>query len=458
MVGRSAVGLSVVHGARVRATRMEVTLPHMYVPRPYQMPIWKAFDEGYKRMVLVMHRRSGKDLTCFNILARATQQRVGVYYYIFPSYAQGKKVIWDGINKDGIRFLNYLPRDLWESSNQTEMKIRLKNGSLFQIVGSDNIDSIVGTNPVGVVFSEMALQDPRAWDFIRPILAENGGWAIFNSTPRGRHNYFYKPLWTNTVENKRWWGCKLGIDDTESVTAEEVDEERKAGMEEELIQQEFYCDFSGGMQGSYYVNKMTEAEKDGRVLDIGYEPDLPVDTWWDLGMGDSNVIIFVQNHFNQIRIIDYYETQGEGFEYYAKYLMEKPYIYRDHIGPHDLAVRELGTGRSRIEQALRYGINFKIVRKLPIDEGINAVRAMLPNCYFDQKKCEHLIDAMMAYRKEWDPKNRTYKERPHHDWASHACDAMRTGAVGRRSAKLPNDRKRYDDKRRSTGPRTWMSA
>ena len=434
---------------------MDIDLPFRYEPRPYQLPVWRALDDGFKRLVLVWHRRSGKDLTCFNILARATQMRVGTYFYVFPSYAQGKKVIWDGTDKEGLRFLSYLPRDLWESSNQTEMKIRLKNGSLFQIIGSDNIDSIVGTNPIGVVFSETAIADPQAWDFLRPILAENDGWALFNSTPRGRHNHFHK-LYKTAQSNKKWWSSLLTVEDTGAVTLDQIQEERDSGMSEELIQQEFYCDFSGGMQGAYYVRNMEDAEKDGRILDIDYDPSLPVDTWWDLGMGDSTVIVFVQPHFTQNRIIDCHEASGEGLAYYAKMLSQKPYVYRDHIGPHDLSVRELGTGKSRFEIAAGLGIRFKIAKKLPLDDGINAVRAMLSSCYFDRKKCAYLIDALMAYRKEWDPKNRTYKNRPNHDWSSHYCDAIRSGAVGRRSAKVKQERQRYDI-RRTFDKTSWMS-
>ena len=383
---------------------------------------------------------------------------MGTYYYVFPTFAQGKRVIWDGMDGDGFRFLNHFPRELWSGTpNSTEMKLKLKNGSVFQIVGSDNIDRIVGTNPIGVVFSEFALQDPRAWQFIRPILAENGGWAIFNSTPRGRYNHFYADAYRIAERSDNWFLSHLSAQDTGYPTEEEIERERRDGMSEELIQQEFYTSFTGGMQGAYYVREMEAAESEKRMLRNLYDPELPVDTWWDLGVGDSTVIIFVQTHFNEIRIVDYYESSGEGLQHYAKQVAEKPYIYRDHIAPHDITVRELGTGKSRLEMARNLGIKFQAARKLPVDDGIAAVRMMLPSCYFDKDKAAHLIEALLSYRKEWNDKERMYRDRPHHDWSSHPADAFRTGAVGRRRAKLPEKRERYEI-RYTHNQGSWMSA
>ena len=166
---------------------MEITIPHNFNPRDYQIPIFKAFDNGYKRIVQVWHRRAGKEKTDINLVAREIFTNIGAYYYIFPTYNQGKKVLWNGADKEGVRFLSHLPEETRLRTVGNEMFIEFKNGSTFQVIGSDNIDSIVGTNPKGVVFSEYSLQDPKAWDFIRPILAENEGWAIFNFTPRGTY-------------------------------------------------------------------------------------------------------------------------------------------------------------------------------------------------------------------------------------------------------------------------------
>lgn len=435
----------------------QIEMPFNYGPREYQLGVWQAIDSGIKRVLLVWHRRAGKDKTSLNIMARASQERVGSYFFFLPTYAQGKKIIWDGMDSNGFRFMNHFPRDLWSGTpNSTEMKLKLRNGSIFQVVGSDNIDSIVGTNPVGCVFSEYALQDPRGWDFIRPILRENGGWAVFNGTPRGKNHMFRMKQMAE--HNDDWFYQMCTVNDTNVLTEEDIQAERDAGMDEELIQQEFYCSFEGGLSGAYYGKEMDEAERDKRICEVPYDPMLPVDTWWDLGIGDATAIVFTQVAFNQIRVIDYYETSGEGLKYFIKYLAEKPYVYGDHIAPHDIEVREMGTGKSRLETARSLGLNFRVARKLPIDDGINAVRSMLPLCWFDRENTEHLREALSSYRKEFDAKNRCYKSKPNHDWSSHAADAMRTGAVGRRRAYVPKKKDRYQLKDFRHTQRTWMSA
>ena len=432
---------------------IQVSLPYNFTPRDYQIDALKALDNGLKRGVLLWHRRAGKDKVCINYTARETQKRVGVYYYFLPTYQQAKKIIWDGIDANGFKFLDHFPKEIINSVNNTEMKIRLKNGSLFQLIGSDNIDSIVGTNPVGCVFSEYAIQDPQGWDYIRPILRENKGWVLFPYTPRGKNHGY--DMFHMAQNNPDWYCSKLTIEDTGVMSHKDIDEERRAGMDEELIQQEFYCSFKSPLQGSYYSKQMDEADDDTRIKEVPYDPDLPVDTWWDLGIGDSTVIIFVQEHYNEIRIIDYYETSGEGLPYYVKFLREKPYVYRHHIAPHDISVKELGTGKSRIETARQLGINFEVARKLSIEDGINAVRSMLKQCWIDKTKCQRLIEALRHYHKEYDSLNKVWKQKPHHDWSSHPCDALRTGAVGRKRAKIPVKKDRYEIKKGTK--RAWMA-
>lgn len=219
---------------------MEITIPFNYQPRPYQVPLFNCIGDGYRRAVAVWHRRAGKDKTLLNLIIKEAFKRTGVYYYLFPSYAQGRKILWDGIDRNGFRYLDHIPEELRSAPpNNSEMKIRLVNGSMIQLVGTDNIDSIMGTNPVGCVFSEYSLQNPAAWDLIRPILAENGGWAVFNYTPRGRNHGFV--LYEMARNNPDWFCQVLTVDDTGAVTPDVVQAERDAGMSEEMIQQEFFC-------------------------------------------------------------------------------------------------------------------------------------------------------------------------------------------------------------------------
>ena len=407
---------------------METTLPHNWQPRPYQMPLWLALEGGYKRAVAVWHRRAGKDSVGLNWTVIAAHQRVGMYWHLFPTLKQGKRILWDGMTREGRGFLDYFPPEVVKARNSSEMKITLRNGSIWQIVGADYVaDALVGANPVGCVFSEHALQDPRAWDLIRPILAENGGWALFLYTPRGRNHGY--DLLRMAERNDDWFAEVLTVDDTHAIQPEAIEAERRASMPEELVAQEFYCSFEASLVGAYYGKQMAAALDGDRIASVPWEPKLPVHTWWDLGIGDSTAIWFVQLAGLEVRLIDYYETSGEGLSHYAKVLQERDYVYGEHIAPHDIEVRELGTGKSRKETAAGLGIRFGVAPKLPVDEGIDAVRALIPRCWFDEQKCERGIEALRQYRKGWDDRLKVFRDRPLHDWASHAADAFRYGAL-----------------------------
>ena len=236
----------------------------------------RALDSGIKRAVAVWHRRAGKEKTFINYVAKSCIQRVGTYFYLFPTYTQAKKVLWDGRDKDGFPFMGHFPKELIAKRNESELRLELINGSAIQLVGSDNIDSVLGTNPVGCVFSEYALQDPRAWDYMRPILRENGGWAIFDYTPRGKNHGW--TLYQMAKDNPDWYAEILTVRDTHALSEADIDAERKAGMSEELIQQEFYCSFEGVQSGAVFGRQMQEAEQDGRICNVPWQPEHAVDT------------------------------------------------------------------------------------------------------------------------------------------------------------------------------------
>ena len=409
---------------------MDITVPYDWRPRDYQLHLWNYLEKGGKRAVAVWHRRAGKDLLAVNWCATAAIKRKGLYWHLLPTYNQGRKIIWDGMTKDGKAFLEAFPKPLWGAVNNTDMRLELKNGSIYQVVGTDNVDRLVGSNPVGVVFSEYSLQDPRAWDLIRPILAENGGWAVFIYTARGRNHGY--DMFNMASKNERWFSQRLTIEDTKVIGQDAIEEERDAGMPDELIQQEFYCSFDAPLVGSYYGNLMARALADGRIDKVPYEPRLEVHTAWDLGMGDSTSVIFFQQFGKEYRIIDYYENQGEGMSHYIKVLRERDYLYGKHIAPHDIKVREMGTGKSRWEVANALGLRFTICPNVLIDDGIEAARTIIPRCYFDEKRCNILVEALRQYRKDYDEKRKVYRDKPLHDWTSHAADAFRYLALGTR--------------------------
>ena len=411
-----------------------ITIPHNFSPRPYQVKLFNAVADGCKRAVGVWHRRAGKDKVLVNLVAKEAIKTKGIYYYFFPTFAQGRKVLWDGMDRDGFRFMDHLPEAIRARTNTSEMKVELVNGSIVQVIGTDNYDSIMGTNPRGCVFSEYALQDPKAWQYIRPILAENQGWAAFNFTPRGR-NHGHE-LYAMAKENPSWFCELLTVEDSCSASGARIiddamiEAERQAGMDEDLIQQEFYCSWDAAVPGAYYARQLAAARADGRICPVPIEDHLPVHTAWDLGIGDATAIWLLQIVGREIHLVDYYETSGEGLAHYAHELRRRGHLYGTHLGPHDIEVRELGTGKSRKEISAGLGLTFTTVKQLPIDDGIAAARALFSRCWFDQTRCAHGLDALASYHKDYDDKNQVFKLRPVHDWASHGADAFRTLAVG----------------------------
>lgn len=378
-------------------------------------------------------------------------KRVGVYWYLAPTYAHAKKIIWDGIDSKGIGYMERFPDELVAKKNEQDLMIKMTNGSVFQLIGTDKIkDAIVGPNPVGCVFSEFSLMAPVAYELIRPIVRENGGWLAFNFTPRGK-NHAYK-LYNMAKTNPAWWSSFLTIKDTKRdsygedgstvVTLEDVDEDRREGMEEELVQQEYYCSFEGYLVGSYYGKILQELQKDNRICRVQWEPDLRVDTWWDIGISDATAIWFTQTYRNECRVIDYYENSGEGLPHYASILASKSYAYGIHMAPHDIKVREWGSAEGRQETAARLGIHFQVSAKRNIADGIEASRKLLPLCFFDEEKCSQGLNALGSYHKQWNSDRQQFNNIPFHDWSSNGADAFRTLAMnwrGRGYSDRPKD-------------------
>lgn len=431
---------------------MNISIPYNWRPRDYQMPAWQHFqgpEEG-KRGVAVWHRRAGKDLFGINMCAVKAFERVGTYWHLLPTYKQGRNIVWNGMTREGRKFIDHFPEEVVEDVNNTEMRITLINGSIYQVVGTDNVDTLVGTNPIGCIFSEYSLHDPGAWDYIRPILRENGGWALFIYTPRGHnHGYHLRNIAERRSKEKdKWFFSELAVYDdgtgkqfTNVLTPEDIEDERLAGMPEEMIQQEFFVSFEAAMVGSYYGKQMKWLRDNKRITQVPWEPRLEVHTAWDLGMDDSTTIWFYQEHAGEYRFIDYYEMNGEGLGHYVNELRKKPYVYGQHWAPWDIVIRELGTGEARIETARKMGLNFRTVSKHELLDGIEQVRNILYKCYFDAEKCERGINALNSYRKEYDEKLKMFMSRPLHDWSSHGADGFRTFAMSSRVRSLTRKNK-----------------
>ena len=384
-------------------------------------------------------------------------ERVGPYWHMLPQANQARKAIWDAVNpRTGRRRIDdAFPKEIRESTRETDMFIRFKNGSTWQVVGSDNYDALVGSPPVGIVFSEYALADPAAWALLRPILAENGGWALFISTTRGRNHFHNLVEYAKTAEG--WYGETLTVEDTGAISMTAIENERKEleaerGKEEAdaIIAQEYYCDADASVPGSYYGALMSNAMKEGRIGSFPWLPDEQVGTAWDLGIGDSTVIwCYQQPAGGRVRIIDVISGSGVGIDWYVRRLKERPYIYAEHIWPHDGGHHNLRDVGDATLQVVAEGLGCRPIRVLTNssrEHGIQAVRSMLPLCEFNttplqfsdedadkaKQRMSRALDGMKLYRREWDEKLSRFKDTPLHDWTSDFADGFRYLARGRK--------------------------
>ncbi len=399
----------------------EIVIP--YTPRKLQKILHKQMPKS-RFNVVVAHRRSGKTVCTINHMIREALTNPlpnPRYAFISPTFKQGKSTAWDYIKN----FAKNIP---YVKFNESELRCDFPNGSRITILGAENDQALRGIFLDGCVMDETQNISPTLFpEIIRPALADRKGWCIFIGTPKGQ-NYFYK-LHKEALDKNGWWTGVYKASETKILDKEELDAAQNV-MSADLYEQEFECSFQAAITGSYYGAIIENLEKTDRVKEVSYDPNLDVETWWDLGLKDSTAIWFVQRHNEEIRIIDYEENSGEGLDFYADLIESKPYKYDRHIAPHDIKVRELGAfGKSRLESALELGISFDIAPKLSIEDGIEAVRKELPKCYFDKNKTSKGLEALKAYQKKWDEKNQCFKNRPTHNFASHPADAFRYGCT-----------------------------
>ena len=411
---------------------MPIEIPYNFDYRDYQKWIVSFVRNGGKRWVLRWHRRAWKDQTMFNIANEQAIFELWGYAYIFPTYNQWRKVIWDSIDKSGKKFRDFIPPEAFAWENGTELKFNYRNGSFIQILGSDNIDSVRGTNWKWVIFSEFAFQNPQVWDVIRPILAENWWWAIFNSTPNGK-NHFYD-LWNVAESDDSWYSQCLTIRDTWVISNEYIEQERRNWMSEEMIQQEYYCSFDVGAIGSYYAREVEQARQDGRITKLPFNRDIPVDMYFDLWVNDNFTISFKQNDGLFYNFVNYYEDNGKTLEHY--FWVIDDYIDRKwaKIGkiylPHDSSQKSHAflvswtTIIDKFKSKFPWKIEY-IPNKVSINDGIQEVRKLFPRMRFDVDTCSQLIRCLENYKKDYDDIKKVFRDQPRHDWASHWADNIR---------------------------------
>lgn len=374
----------------------------------------------------VAHRRAGKTVADINeLIIGATKCQLANprFAYVAPQLNQAKDIAWTYLKE----YTSFIPG---VKKNEGELWVELPGGARIRIYGADNPDRLRGIYLDGVVLDEFGDMDPAIWSqVIRPALSDRKGWACFIGTPKGK-NTFHK-LWVEAEDNPDWTRLMLRASETRLLDDKELSDARKMMTDDEYAQ-EYECSFEAAVRGAYYGREMVAAEQADppRITSVPYDPRMQVHTAWDLGVADSTVIWFIQTHGRETRVIDVLKGEGVGLDWYAKRLQERDYLWGNHYLPHDVEVRELGSGRSRYEVLSDLGIRPTVVANIPVADGIQAARMLLPTCWFDKVKCKDGIEALRMYRREWDDKRQEFRINPLHDWTSHYADAFRYFAVG----------------------------
>lgn len=397
-----------------------------YAPRKLFLP----FHERAERFAIgVAHRRCGKTVATINDKIKRAITTDKQHYraaYLAPYLKQAKDVAWE--------YLKRYSQPVWgKPPNESELYVELLNGARIKIYGADNPDALRGGYLDDATLDEYADMYPGIWgSIIRPMLADRLGSATFIGTPKGR-NAFYD-LFERAHGDPDWYPFFLPASQTGILPQSELDAARRE-MTPEQYDQEFECSFEAAILGAYYGKEMAEAERTSRIADIPHDPELEVYTSWDLGIGDSTAIWFWQVHGPKIRVIDFYEANGYGIDHYAKVLQAKPYRYAHDFVPHDAKVRELGTGRTRVETMMGLKLKPKLIPQHKIMDGINAARVLFPRIWFDRENCKDGLECLRQYRADYDEKSRAFRDSPKHDWTSHAADSFRYLAMAYREIK-----------------------
>jgi len=467
----------------VTGAKKAIQLPNNWSPRPDQMGIWSYLENGGTRCDVVAHRRYGKDDISLHWAATAAHQKVGTYWHMLPQASQARKAIWDAVNpRTGKRRIDEaFPRELRAATRDQEMMIVFKNGSTWQVLGSDNYDNYVGSPPIGVVFSEWSLAKPDAWAYIRPILLENGGTAIFIWTPRGRNHA--TRAFEAREKDSNWYTARIpaaqisaasyaeavkalssptcpmvtSVFKPEQLLQELIELVEEAGSHLEGLAKfcsEYLVDFDSAVPGSYYAAELQTLQTAGRIGKFPHNPNILVDTAWDLGIDDYTTIWFFQRYANHIDVIDYYETSDVGLDIIVKEAFGNEralhYKYGMHYLPHDVMVREIGAG-GQTRKATLHKLGLKTIRvgvARDPEERINAVRRILPFVRFNDERTKVGTDHLKGYRKRWNQALGVFTG-PLHNEDSHAADSMGELAINAkiRASKSAEEAKAPEDDR-----------
>jgi phage terminase large subunit len=427
-----------------------------YTPRPLQREVGKLCRTR-RFGVLVCHRRFGKTVLGVNVnqqtatMCEKSRPRVA---YIGPTYTQAKATSWD--------YMQHYARPIPGTTfNQSELRVDYPNQGQARIFGADNPDSLRGIYLDRAVLDEFGLHPAKTFsEVIGPTLVDRGGSALFLGTPNGKNQFYEIAQHAKAREaagDPDWFYREYKASETGLLDPAYLAQARQMMTADEYAQ-EFECSFEAAVKGAIYSKELEAVRAGHRLTTVPVDPILPVQTAWDLGVGDHTAIWFVQAlRGGEVRIIDYYEASGEGLPHYAQVLRDKGYVYGTHWAPHDIQVREFSSGRSRLETAASLGIRFAVAPDVPVEDGIHAVRMLLPRCYFDETRTKAGIEALQHYRRDYNARLNEFKATPVHDWASHGADAFRYLAV---ALKTPMEKAATTDRPRHavvrSGNTGWM--
>jgi len=423
---------------------LDIPIPYHFKEYDYEIPIVKAFYAG-KEIWMNIHRRGGKDLLCFcRFLLPSAFKRPGTYPYIWPTLKQGRDAIWEGKDEQGRDVLDYyVPREMIIKPDNADMKLTVRaigGTSQIQIFGTNGgqYEALRGKPANDAVFAEYARQDPRGAEVVSPMLLKTGGRAVYNSTPNG--NNHFKSGYYMAKNNPDCYAITATVEDTYDhqgnrlVTEADIQKERDKGKTEDYINQEYYCSFNQGIEGTYLGKQLQIASNAGRIGSFKYDETFPVYTAWDLGVGDFMTIVFYQLIGNKVVIIDYHEATGYSFVYYAKMMKEKDYYYSSHYAPFDIKNREMGAGSnkelralSRLDKAEEVGITFEPVPKASFENSVDNARAIMSRCYFnnDNKDVKKLITHLEQWGRTWNDQIQDYTDWEARNVHKHAGAAFR---------------------------------
>lgn len=418
-----------------------IQLPNNWRPRGYQLEAWNYLEKGGRHAELIWCRRAGKDEISLHRTAVAAFERIGAYWHMLPMAAQARKAIWNAVNpRTGKKRIDEaFPEKIRKKKNDQEMYIEFINGSTWQVLGSDNYNAMVGAPPVGIVYSEWALSNPASKAYLRPIIAENNGWQIFITTPRGKNHAY--TTFQGAKNDPDAFAQLITAEQTGQYDAEKLIKLRAEYVRDfgevmgnALFDQEFMCSFESPILGAVYAKELREATPD-RIRHVPHDPSKPVHIFWDLGRADKTAIWFAQLAPFEYRVIDYLEGTQKHIGEYIIELQQKKYVYGDCWLPHDANNELLAAERTVAQQLRQAGFKTRTVPKTSIDTRIEAARLLFPLIYFDEKRCELGLDALRNYRYAVDDETKHFSKEPLHDWSSHAADAFGYMAIALREAK-----------------------